>query len=200
LSRILVIGFTAVVVLACTGEVTPSPDPSPVAGPEPTPTPEPKGKGKRKAGGGGGRQAGESDPQPKIPATGTPDPLAGLSSKQICERNELLMVKYSYEDLQGGKCNDVCCTDPAADNHWCCSLDWPSSDVMLCHEYAVMRNGIFARYGYPFTEEEWKKMFADAPFYRRREDFDASWLSAMAKKNVDSLKKMEETKTACINE
>ena len=128
-------------------------------------------------------------------AKGAPDPLAGLSDREMCKSDALLLLLYPYEDLQGGKCGDVCCeSDP---EHWCCDLDWPFSDVPSCDAYARMRNEIFARYGYPFTDPKWRKEFEKAPYYKRREDFDSSWLTPMATRNVATLKDLEEKHVGC---
>lgn len=197
MTRALPVILVALSVLACTGAATeaPAPAPDPVVA-----APEPHGKSKGGKGGKGGKAGrGERlarDPQPPIPATGTPDPLAGLDAAQICESNELLMVKYSFEELQGGRCAEVCCA-AVGEEHWCCGLDWPFNDVPECDSYAHMRNGIFARYGYPFTDEKWKEAFADASYYRRREDFDAAWLTPVAKKNIDILKEKEDAHVGC---
>jgi hypothetical protein len=185
--------------LGCTGAVESPPAPEPVAAPAPAPEPAKavkgrKGKGKRRDDG----ADGAADPQPKIPATGQPDPLAGLSDGDVCHDNSLLLLKYTYAELQGGKCAEVCCA--ASDEHWCCGLDWPSSDVMTCSEYGYMRNAVFSRYGFPFTEAKWQEAFGDQPYYRRRDDFDASWLTAAATENVATLKRKEDTREACIDE
>ena len=106
------------------------------------------------------------------------------------------MVKFDFDNLQSGKCHQACCVHGAED-HWCCSLDWPFSDVPGCDAYAYMRNGLYSRYGYPFSEPKWRDEFADEPYYRRREDFDPKWLSPAAKGNVEKLKQLEEDHVGC---
>ncbi|MEQ1564171.1 MAG: YARHG domain-containing protein [Myxococcota bacterium] len=194
MTRALAVFVTLSSVLACTGAAPEPPTPAPVAA---APPPAPAPRAKIKAGRGkAGRERPAKDPQAKIPATGVPDPLAGLDAAEICTSDELLMLKYGFDALQGGKCAEVCCPE-GKEEHWCCGLDWPFSDVPSCDAYAYMRNGIFARYGYPFTEEKWSEAFGAAPYYRRREDFDAAWLSPVAKRNVDVLKDKEDRHEGC---
>lgn len=138
---------------------------------------------------------GRGDPQPRIAASGVPDPLAGLSASQMCQSSTLMMVKYRFDELQDDKCEDVCCTLDAT--HWCCDGDWPFPDRPPCSAYAELRNGLFARYGYPFEGEVWQKAFEDAPYYRRREDFEPGWMSAVALRNVETLKRLEDEKVGC---
>ena len=181
--------------IACFGTdaLPPAPVVAPSAPSEPT-SPE-RRRGKRKGEGG---RAEPSDPQARVPATGVPDPLRGLGDADLCRSDTLLMLKFSFDELQQGKCAEVCCAvDP---EHGCCGLDWPSSDVMMCDEYAALRNGLFARHGYPFTEARWRDLFDGAPYYRRREDFDASWLSATAAANVEVLRRKEQARESCIVE
>ena len=90
--RVLPVVLLALSVLACTGVATesPAPTPDPVTV-EPAPAPHGKSRG-GKAGKGGKAGRGErmaKDPQAPIPATGTPDPLAGLDAAQICTSDTL---------------------------------------------------------------------------------------------------------------
>src|SRR5690242_5130899 len=119
-----VVGLILAIGLGCSGgsAVAPSPNPSP----EPAPASKVEKRGKHKA----RPRGGQADPQPKVPASGKFDPIAGLSAAQLCSDDSLLLIKYPYDDLQKGTCHDVCC--PAVPDHWCCDLDWPSSDVMMC--------------------------------------------------------------------
>jgi len=136
-----------------------------------------------------------ADPQPPVPGTGVPDPLAGLTNAQICASDTLLLLKYPFDDLQRGTCNEVCCAvDP---NHRCCGLDWPFDDVPSCQAWGALRNGIYARYGYPFQQQPWKEQFAAAPYYRSREDFDPSWLDPVARANVARLDQLEQAGVSC---
>lgn len=129
------------------------------------------------------------------PPAAPPNPLAGLTDAQVCASDELLLLRYPFADLQGGACQKVCCAvDP---EHRCCVLDWPFSDVPSCDAYAELRNGIFARYGYPFKDPKWQARFGREAWYSRREDFDAAWLSATAKANVDVVKRKETAREGC---
>lgn len=66
-----------------------------------------------------------------------------------------------------------------------------------CSAYDDLRNGIHAWYGYPFGKAEWRERFEPFPWYQRREDFDASWLSPVAAANVDKLKQLKADKVGC---
>lgn len=137
------------------------------------------------------------EPRPAPAATVPPDPLAGLTDAEICSSDALLMLKYPFDALQNGTCATVCCAADA--EHWCCQLDWPFSDVPSCEAYATLRNGIFAAYGYPFSDAKWRALFEAEPTYTRREDFDPSWLTAVATTNVATLKAKETGKVACLD-
>ena len=135
------------------------------------------------------------DPQPKIPSEGVPDPLDGLSASQMCRSSTLMLLKYRFDELEADKCEDVCCTLDST--HWCCDGQWPFADQPPCRAWAEMRNGLYARYGYPFEDPEWRAMFEDEPYYRRREDFALSWMTPVARRNVETLKRMEDEKVGC---
>jgi hypothetical protein len=179
--------------LACGAEPTPTETPAPAPEPEARPVPEreAKGKGKRKV-------PAAPDAQPRVPATGVPDPLAGMGDRELCAGSPAqLMLKYDLGALQSGKCHDVCC--PLDSSHWCCELDFPFSDVPPCDAWAEMRNEIFARHGYPFQEQRWRDEFEGEPWYRRREDFDPKWLSKVAADNVATLQEKEQEQIGCMN-
>ena len=54
----------------------------------------------------------------------------------------------------------ICCTPEAlGESDMRCMMDWPFNDVPSCKAYDIMRNSIFARYGYSFKSEEWKTHF-----------------------------------------
>jgi hypothetical protein len=176
------VGVTLVLGLACATE-PPAPEiPQPPPPPAPEPQPQPRAP----------------DAQPRVPATGTPDPLAGMGDRELCAGSPAqLMLKYDLGALQSGKCHDVCCRLDSS--HWCCELDFPFSDVPPCEAWAEMRNEIFARYGYPFQEQRWREEFEREPWYRRREDFDPKWLSKVAADNAATLQKNEKEQIGCMN-
>lgn len=126
-----------------------------------------------------------------------PTPLAGRSKKQICGDPSLALLKWDLDRLQSGF-HDLCCGgDGLAADSMECSLDWPFSDVPPCEEWARMRNGVYARYGYPFDKQRWRREFEAKPWYTRRDDFDPGWLSASATSNIQRLKENETRKVAC---
>jgi hypothetical protein len=177
------VGVTLALGLACATEPPPSETPQPAPSPEPERV-KVKAKGKHKT--------------PTVPATGVPDPLAGMGDRELCAGSPAqLMLKYELGALQTGKCHDVCC--PIDSSHWCCELDFPFSDVPPCDAWAEMRNEIFARYGYPFQEQRWRDRFEQEPWYQRREDFDPKWLTQVAADNVAVLQKNEKEQIGCMN-
>ena len=127
------------------------------------------------------------------------DPLADLSSKEICSADELLLIRYPFEHLQSNFKN-ICCTPEAlGETHMSCIMDWPFNDVPSCKAYDIMRNSIFARYGYRFKSESWKAHFASVPWYQPRNDFSDLWLSETATQNVNALKTYAAEKIGCMD-
>jgi len=127
---------------------------------------------------------------PKTPTAGgpRPDPLAGKSQKDVCNDDALLLLKYSFDDLRNKGFHKNCCTKAALGEDDRCQIDWPSSDVPLCRELDLLRNRLFALYGYVFKEEKFQKAFAAEVWYQPRSDFDGSWMPAVAQKNATRLK------------
>ncbi|RME22268.1 MAG: YARHG domain-containing protein [Deltaproteobacteria bacterium] len=124
------------------------------------------------------------------------DPLAGHSLAEICRDRGLSLIKWDYDQLQRDFAK-LCCGPDGIAGDIACDLDWPFSDVPPCHAYDELRNHIFARYGYPFRSAEWQETFGTQPWYQRRDDFDPSWLSEAAKRNVERLKQLKASQTAC---
>ncbi len=126
-----------------------------------------------------------------------PDPVAGRTLAVICADDGLAMIRFPYSTLQG-EFAKVCCGPgglPADDGR--CELDWPFSDVPECAAYDELRNRIYAHYGYPFKDERWVKAYGSQAWYQRREDFQPSWLSPVAKANIDLLVKYKAEKVGC---
>ena len=127
------------------------------------------------------------------------DPLAALSPKEICSSDELLLIRYPFEELQSNF-QKICCTPEAlGESDMRCIMDWPFNDVPSCKAYDIMRNSIFARYGYSFKSEEWKTHFASASWYEPRADYTEQWLRETAKQNVTTLKKRASNKVGCMD-
>ena len=80
-----------------------------------------------------------------------------------------------------------------------CMMDWPFNDVPSCKAYDIMRNSIFARYGYRFKSEQWKKHFATISWYQPKADYTEQWLSETAKQNVTTLKMRANNKIGCVD-
>lgn len=135
-------------------------------------------------------------PAPAPAAVAKVDPLAGKTTRQICEDNGLSMIKWSFEELQGNFRGLCCGADGLVDNP-ACELDWPFSDVPPCDAYDFMRNHIYARYGYPFKDPRFVQEFGSQDWYQKREDFNAEWLTPVASKNVETLKKLKADKVGC---
>lgn len=127
------------------------------------------------------------------------DPLEGLSQKEICSADELLLMRYSFETIQRDF-KLLCCTaEGLGETDDRCMMDWPFNDVPSCKAYDVMRNRIFARYGYAFQSEEWSRYFASVPWYKARSDYSEQWVSETAKQNAVTLKKFATEKTGCMD-
>lgn len=179
-------------------------DPSPPSGggggggasigaPPPNPA---KAKGKAKGKGRRPRRA-ERDPQAKIPARGTFDPLEGVTKREWCHEEVLMLLKFPVEDLESSKGPRQDCCDTFPDLREQCEMDWPWNDVPSCEEWAWYRNAILARYGYPFDEAQWKKEFGNEPYYTRRDDFETSWMTAEAKRNTEKIANYETMEYHC---
>ena len=127
-----------------------------------------------------------------------PDPLKGKSLAEVCSSDDLALIRWSFEDLQNGFANLCCANGGLEDGR--CELDWPFSDVPGCDVYDDMRNGIFARYGYPFTKKEWQDRFEKTSWYKKRSDFKAEWLSEKATENVQKLKDLKKNRVGCSDQ
>lgn len=125
-----------------------------------------------------------------------PDSLAGKSKREICEDNGLALIQWDFDTLQADFRGTCCGADGIQDDP-ICELDWPFSDVPPCSAYDAMRNHIYARYGYDFNDPTWEQEFEKRDWYVQRKDFDPSWLSPAAKKNVEKLKQLKKDKVAC---
>lgn len=110
-----------------------------------------------------------------------------------CGNNALLLTQYSYAYLQSHYC-DLC----GSVDELGCELDWPSSDVMLCSEVDMLRNTIFARYGYVFKTAKWAAVFKQKAWYKPDPSFTLKKLSPEAKQNATFLKKMSKAAQLCI--
>lgn len=146
-------------------------------------------------------------PSPQTPAaapapaaaSGVPDPLAGRSLAEVCTDEGLLLIQHDLDALIAGRFHEVCCVPGGleGDAAISCELDWPFNDVPPCDAWDHMRNHIYARYGYPFTKPTYQQRFGSQPWYTRRDDFDASWMSEVARRNVKALEKKKADKAMC---
>jgi hypothetical protein len=125
------------------------------------------------------------------PSSAPLDPTMGKTMNDICNDPALMLTRYAWDDLSSGGHAARCCVDGALGAfEGCGELDWPSSDVPDCAFFDELRNEIFARYGYTFTDPRWRSHFAATPWYRPRADFDAALLPPVARANVATLKAM----------
>ena len=141
---------------------------------------------------------GSEQPKQKSPATTAPNPLQGKSLAEICENDELALIKWSFASLVNDFAG-LCCKPGGLQDDARCELDWPSSDVPSCDIYDEMRNGIFARYGYPFSSAKWQKTFAEKPWYTKRDDFSNDWLTKEAIANITLLKSHKRDRVNCMD-
>lgn len=150
----------------------------------------------------GGGDAGPATQQGRRAGAGAasvppPAPLQGKSRRQICSDATLALSKWPLDTLQADFQGTCCGAGGLPPDDIACSLDWPFSDVPPCEEWARMRNGVYARYGYPFDNAKWRAEFEATPWYTRRDDFDPTWLSPQATANIQRLKENESRKVAC---
>jgi hypothetical protein len=101
-----------------------------------------------------------------------------------------LLLKHSFDDLRFKDLfKKVCCVKGALGVDGArCDLDWPASDVPACSDIDLLRNKLFALYGNKFKDPKFKRAFEAEPWYRPRDDFDASWMPIVAQKNATRLK------------
>lgn len=135
-------------------------------------------------------------PAATAPAAPPPDPLAGRSTREICEDNGLALIRWEFGTLQAGF-QGLCCGPDGLQGDAVCEMDWPFNDVPPCSAYDALRNHVYARYGYDFTDPTWQGQFEGQPWYVQRKDFDPSWLSEVARKNVATLQQLKADKVAC---
>ena len=125
--------------------------------------------------------------------------LLPTPSKDQCQHDELLLLQYPLEKLMGGMWSQLCCKEGEELGGDRCNLDWPFSDVPSCDSWALLRNGIFARYGYPFQKTEWKAEFGRWDWYKRNDAFDPEQMSATARANIALLQRYETEGFSCQN-
>lgn len=140
-----------------------------------------------------------AEPAAEVPAEVPAEPAAAVAPAEIDPRSlcldaGLLLTTASFEELAGGGYCDRC----REHDEMACELDWPSSDVMACPEWDVMRNTIYARFGKPFTKPLWQAYFAKQPWYRADPSFQDERLPAVAAANVAYLKKAgDQCRSSC---
>lgn len=126
-------------------------------------------------------------------------PLQGVSKREACADSSLALLKWDVETLRA-EFHSICCAgDALPPDDMECSLDWPFSDVPSCRAWAHMRNSVYARYGYPFEDPTWRRTVEKQPWYQRRDDFEPSWLTPVAQRNVERLRGYERDKVACLD-
>ena len=65
----------------------------------------------------------------------------------------MLLLKCGWDDLRKGGFKKQCCVKGALGDDDRCSLDWPYNDLPMCVEVDILRNQLFALYGYSFKGE-----------------------------------------------
>ena len=126
-----------------------------------------------------------------------PTPLMSSSREEICRTDALLLIKYPISNLENTGWTRFCCGKNPVFDDGRCELDWPSSDVPSCDVWDEMRNQVYARYGFPFKGEKWRKWAKKQKWYERREDFQDSWLSPIARANIATLKRYASVEHQC---
>jgi hypothetical protein len=69
-----------------------------------------------------------------------------------------------------------------------------SLDALSKAELKILRNTVYAAYGYRFKSKALQAHFAAQPWYRPRADYDAAWVSTWNLKFVQQVKKAEKRK------
>lgn len=73
---------------------------------------------------------------------------------------------------------------------------WPTDSVRITQEdlskltrteIQVIRNEIYARYGYPFTDQRWQDLFGGLEWYQRSESYTDLTLPELVQDNVDTI-------------
>jgi hypothetical protein len=67
-----------------------------------------------------------------------------------------------------------------------------ASDHLSIEDLDIMRNEIFADYGYKFKSEKWQKYFASKKWYSPKHDNVDSFLSDLEKENIKTILKLKE--------
>lgn len=124
--------------------------------------------------------------------------LLPTPSKEQCQNDELLLLQYPLAELMEGMWSQLCCQEGKELGGDRCNLDWPFSDVPGCDSWALIRNGIVARYGYPFQKTEWQAEFGRWDWYQRNEAFDPEQMSATARANIALLQRYEKEGFSCL--
>ena len=126
----------------------------------------------------------------KVPS-GATRPVIDVPDLELCKSDWRIVARYDFEALQAGKWHKLCCEEHGLGEEYGCDLDWPSSDVMMCKDWARMRNTVFAAHGYVFKKDEWKAYFAKVAWYSPDPTFDPSQPPEVARKNVKAFRKQE---------
>jgi hypothetical protein len=100
------------------------------------------------------------------------------------------------------RCDDPCrylaetaLADVAAKVKTTCGSEWPAASGKDCAQLDYQRNCIFATAGYTFKKAHYRAAFGMKPWYKARDDFKDSDLSAVATANVAALKQQAMPRT-----
>ncbi len=109
-----------------------------------------------------------------------PVEVAGTKVEEPAEKSDELcgcrmLTKYSLEELEKGTHEKLC-----------------DGDKLLarfnCDQYDVMRNCIYAAYGYKFKKKRWQTLFATKDWYKPSGNFRESQIPKVATENIRALK------------
>lgn len=134
--------------------------------------------------------------QPHRPATATKpvddqtapkqtgeEAVASAKLKEECETNCLLLTEHSIDDLVGDGYCELCGSTVAE----ACTAPNPFAKDN-CDQFDYQRNCVFAAAGYKFKKKKWQTQFGKLPWYKGRDNFKHSDLSAVAQTNVKALR------------
>lgn len=128
--------------------------------------------------------------RPPAPASATPGSIK--LDAETCGDPCALLTRFSFDELSANACK-IC---KKYDDTFC-ETDFPFNDVPSCEAYDELRNCIFARFGYVFSNPKWQQQFGKLPWYKPDPTFTQEKLPAVARANVQKLKELKAQRRGC---
>lgn len=129
----------------------------------------------------------ESADKGPIPVPPTPPDPVPVAPAGPCGDDCLLLMDHDYDELtKDGFCE--ACKDevPGA-----CDREWPAPDPVSCDDIDYLRNCMYARLGYTFSNApEWRQVFEGEDWYEADEGFRWEDVPRQQARNASQLKKI----------